>query len=650
MGVSLNRAGIVLGWAIGIVFGLVASVAAQSGVADRGAGGIAPASGHAQGQSADETTHPLGDEDWRDPVAPKHPTPEEEGFRSEVERAWFQAEGGMKGRAAKARAMALALGIDNLDSAARALIAPGDPGDALGNARLAVRLAPDLPIAHMALARVMWSEGDHLGSIGQAASGVQALLRNFEAMAWLVGSLLVMVAVVFIVAPLLFIVSVGISVFGRASHDLGDLLIRQMPNFARAGVLGVLLLAPLAVGEGIMGLVMALFALGFVYGGSRYRMVLCLAVVFFMMGMYPVAHTAGTVLMALESDPVAAATLAVVQGVESEADIDLLEHASETEFLAKHVLAVRARRLGRMDEALDRYSALLESHPRNAEVLTNLANLRFLTGDSEGAVELYERSAALVDSARLMFNLSQANAQLFRIEEFESSLRAAQSIDVEVVADLSRVGDADFVADLVFPLSVLRSRLLAAAEQQATPQVAIDFLMPGWLGQTWMHLAGSFGLLAVLCVSLASRFDRASSCTRCGRRICARCDGTVWNSETCDGCHHLFHRPETTDPVLRMKRLYELQARDARLGRVALAVSFLVPGAGGLLARRPDLGFLGILACGFAAVFLAWHDGVVPDPLAVGSAGTLAFLVAGCLALLGYLMIVGAGLMIRRAL
>ncbi|MBW2295756.1 MAG: hypothetical protein JRG94_26205 [Deltaproteobacteria bacterium] len=97
-----------------------------------------------------------------------------------------------------------------------------------------------------------------------------------------------------------------------------------------------------------------------------------------------------------------------------------------------------------------------------------------------------------------------------------------------------------------------------------------------------------------------------------------------------------------------MKRLYELQARDTRLGRLVLAVSFLVPGAGGLLARRPDLGFLGIVVCGFAAVFLAWHDGVVPDPLAVGSAGTLAFLVAGCMALLGYLLIVVTGLMIRR--
>jgi hypothetical protein len=199
-------------------------------------------------------------------------------------------------------------------------------------------------------------------------------------------------------------------------------------------------------------------------------------------------------------------------------------------------------------------------------------------------------------------------------------------------------------------LSVLRSRLLAAAGNQVTPKLAIDLLMPGWLGGDWKRLVAGFVLLAILSGLLAPRFDRASSCNRCGRRICARCDGTLWNNETCDGCHHLFHRQETTDPVLRMKRLRELQVRDTRIGRLAFLVSFLVPGAGGLLARRPDLGFLGIVVGGFAVVFLTWHDGVVPDPLAVGSAGTLAFLVAGIVAMLGYLLIVGTGLMIRRNL
>ncbi len=108
-----------------------------------------------------------------------------------------------------------------------------------------------------------------------------------------------------------------------------------------------------------------------------------------------------------------------------------MEEASETEFLAKHILAVRARRQGHIDTALERYADLLRSHPRKAEVLTNYGNLRFLNGDDEQAIELYERSAALIDSPRLMFNLSQANARLFRIEEFEAALRAGQDIDAD---------------------------------------------------------------------------------------------------------------------------------------------------------------------------------------------------------------------------
>ena len=49
-----------------------------------------------------------------------------------------------------------------------------------------------------------------------------------------------------------------------------------------------------------------------------------------------------------------------------------------------------------------------------------------------------------------------------------------------------------------------------------------------------------------------------------------------------------------------------------------------------------------------AVVFFAWHDGVVPDPVSVGSAGSLAFMAAGSAAALVYLMIVSAGLTIQR--
>jgi len=568
--------------------------------------------------------------------------------RSQVERAWFSTPGGWGARASRTRTTAFALGIANVEAAARALIAPGDEADTLGNAMLAVRLAPDLPIARMALARVMWSQGDRLGALEQAASGVTAIFQHFEAMAWLLGSLLVMIAAVMIVAPLIFVVSVAISVFRHATHDLGDVVTRHMPEFARAALLGCLLLVPLALGEGIMGLVLSLFALGFLYGTSRHRVALGLAVVFFLAGLYPVARTAGTVLIALDSDPVATATLAVVQGEETPADVALLEQASENEFLAKHILAVRARRMGRIDEATARYAELVAANPRSAEGLANYANLLFLSGDDETAVDFYQRAAALVDSARVMFNLSQANARMFRIEAFETALRRAQELDTETVVALSRSGDAGFVADLGFPLAALRSRLLAAARERHTSRLAVEWLMPGWLGGHPLRSAAAFAFIALLGGVFSTRFDKASCCARCGQRICSRCDSSRWNAETCDACYHLFHQSETTDPVLRMRRLHELQTRDTRIHRVALLGSLLIPGVAGLRARRPDLAFLGIVVCGFAVAFFAWPNGVVPDPLAVGSAGTLAFALAGTLAVLLNLMIVAAGLMMRR--
>jgi len=304
--------------------------------------------------------------------------------------------------------------------------------------------------------------------------------------------------------------------------------------------------------------------------------------------------------------------------------------------------------MGRIDEATARYAELVAANPRSAEGLANYANLLFLSGDDETAVDFYQRAAALVDSARVMFNLSQANARMFRIEAFETALRRAQELDTETVVALSRSGDAGFVADLGFPLAALRSRLLAAARERHTSRLAVEWLMPGWLGGHPLRSAAAFAFIALLGGVFSTRFDKASCCARCGQRICSRCDSSRWNAETCDACYHLFHQSETTDPVLRMRRLHELQTRDTRIHRVALLGSLLIPGVAGLRARRPDLAFLGIVVCGFAVAFFAWPNGVVPDPLAVGSAGTLAFALAGTLAVLLNLMIVAAGLMMRR--
>jgi tetratricopeptide (TPR) repeat protein len=574
----------------------------------------------------------------------------QEPYSSLIEDSWFGLRAGPNARGTKTREPALALGVDNLDVAARALLIPERTSNVLSDAKLAAGLAPDLPVARVALARAFWSEGEYVPAAREALEGMLAIPRNLEATFWLAGSLFTILAVVLAAASVFFMVILGISVSGRAAHDLGDLLSEQLPDFARAALLGSFLLLPLMLGEGLAGLALVCFVLAFVYGGTRYRMALVLAAALLIIGLFPLARMAGRVLDAMESDPLASAALAVTAGEETADQVALLEAAEGEEILAEYVLAVRARRGGRIEEARARYEALLEHQPENAVVLANYANLRFAEGDSRGAVDLYEHSAAVLDtdSAILMFNLSQAYARLFRIEEFEHTLSLAQSIDADAVADFSHFGDSDFVADLPFPEAEIRSRLLATANGEGLSRIARDYFAPGLLGASWLYTLGGFGGLAIVALILAGRFDRASRCERCGRRICARCDGIFWNSETCDGCHHLFHNPESTDPSMRMERLKELRLREQRRGRIANGASLLIPGAAGLLALRPGLSFVGILLFAAGATMFAWRGGVVPDPLVVGGAGTLFFVLASTAALGFYALVVLAGILIRR--
>jgi tetratricopeptide (TPR) repeat protein len=516
----------------------------------------------------------------------------------------------------------------------------------------AVRLSPDLPAAHMALAGAYWEEGERWLAIVEVVDGLRAIPWHLEASLWLVSSVLVMFAAVLVVGSLVFITAVACSVFSHATHDLGDLVSGSMPSFARTALLGALLFVPLALGEGLLGLVLALFAVGFIYGGSRHRMALNLAAVLLVLGLYPVSLFAGMALGALDSDPVAAAALSVVRGIESSAELELLESKRDRDLLARRTLAVRADHRGDLETSRAEYEYLLERDPADAALLANLGSLKFRAGQTEQAIELYERAVLLIDSPTLYFNLAQAYARDFRMDAYESAMARAQSLAPDAVADLSRSGNTSFVADLPHPMAPIRNRLISKAREGGggLNRAVVELLAPGRLGRSWQVLAAGFGIVAVVSLLLSARFDHASTCNRCGRRICGRCDGTVWSSQTCEACHRLFNKPETTDSALRMARLKTLRAREQRLDRIATAAAILLPGAAGLLARRPDLSFLGILLFVWAVVFLVWRNGIVSDPFVVGAAGPLAFSIVGLIALVAYLGVVMSGLIVRRSL
>ncbi len=574
--------------------------------------------------------------------------------RSEIERAWVEGGTDLRARAARMRLRALDLGADGVEGAARALLAPEaaqrNSGDDLGRAMAAVRLAPDLPSVHLALARGHWDEGERGMAIEQLMAGLWAMPRHLESSIWLAATFLAIFVAVAVLGSAAFIALAGIRVMSHAAHDLGDLFGSDLPSFAGTALLGALLLVPLIFGEGLFGILLVLLAVAVAYGDSRHRMALTLAGVLIVIGMYPLVEIAGRSLDAVDADPVASAALSASRDSAGPAELALLREAADEDSLAAHAMALHARRVGDEQTAFERYGALLERTPRDPVVLANLANLHFRRGDVDATLGLYEKAAQLDDSPRLMFNLSQAYARAFRMEEFEKALQIAQHTGAEEVVDLSRLGDPAFMADLALPVHEIRMRMINESDGSAFARVVAAPLAPGLLGASWMHTAAGLVVAALLGAMIGGRYDHSSRCKRCGTRICARCDGTVWNSETCDGCHMLFHRPENTDGALRMARLTALRARETRIGRLSLLSSLLVPGSGGLLAGRPDLAYVGLLLAGWAIGTVVWRHGVVVDPFAVGSAGPLILLLTGAMAMTGYVIVVTWGWLIRRSL
>ncbi len=572
------------------------------------------------------------------------------GYRSELERIWLMPGASLDARGQGIRRRALALGASNLDSPARALIADmGDEGF-LARRQWAVTLAPDLPLAHGAVGSAYWREGEYGKALRHYNESFLSIPRHLEASVWLVGSLLMILAGVLICGSLAFILIEGFLGFARAAHDLGDLISDRMPSFARAALVFSALGVPLLLGEGLLGVGLIFLVMGVMYGGALDRTVLALAGMGLVVGLYPCLEGSGKLLMSLNADPVASASLALIRGSETPQQLALLLEAErDNDSLVDRTLAVRARRRGADEEAARRFREILGRDSTDQFALTILGNMAFEAGDTEAAIAAYERGRRSGgESAELMFDLSQAYAKVFRMGDGEFAMARAQQINGSAVAEFIGLDDSNFVADPPFPIAPIRSRMIAAASGRPLADAVLKVLAPGRLGEEPRFLAGGLALAFLVGLLAQGRFEHASRCLRCGRRICARCDGEIWSSDLCGACHHLFYKPEETDPMLREARIEVLQARENRLEKTGVIASILLPGVAGMRAQRPDLAFASLLLFMAALLFVVWQEGVVPDPLAVGAGGTFALGVAAVLVSIVYLGVLFSSLISWR--
>lgn len=569
-----------------------------------------------------------------------------------IEAAWFEAHDDLGERVWATRRASFAHGIWNLDGAARALLAT--PGVPLERAEAAVALAPDLPAAHMAWARARWLEGESpVSALRTAGGALLAFARHPEGALWLGGSVLLLLAMGLAYGGLLSIGVASLFALPHAAHDLADLVSRRMPAFGRAALLATLLIVPVVLGEGVLGLVLGLFAVTAIYGARRQRVALFVAGSAVLCGAFPVAELAGRALGALPQDPVARAALATSRGLVTPADVARLEAAPASDLLARQGLARLARRAGRLGEADALYQSLVAQRPEDPVVLTNAANVRLHLGHMESAFDLYRRALEADDSAVVLFNLSQAYGRAFQVDDLTQALALAQAQNGDLVADLTRLQGTQpegFVVDLPLATRDLVPRALRRADGNAFAAEFRSTWAPGRLGASW-QLVGGILVGTLLLGGLLGKLFRASRwCTRCGRRVCPRCHASASRGALCTPCNRLFYQPELTDRSLRLARIDALRERSERLDKLASGASVVIPGIAGVLARRPLLGFWGALWFVIGAGALLSRDGLVPDPLVAGDAGPLALAVVATLAGAAYAISVGAALAARRRL
>ncbi|MEN8183317.1 MAG: hypothetical protein ABFS46_12365, partial [Myxococcota bacterium] len=380
----------------------------------------------------------------------------------------LQGDATLADRQRRLVALKAELGLGGLEPAALALLHARQLGSPLERARAAVALAPGLPVAHASLASASLADGDLLGALRSGLGAAKALPGHFDSALWLEVTTLETLGRACLWAGLLFLCVLAAFELPRAAHDLGDLLLRvrrgdrertEMPTFARAALLATLLLVPVLLGQGILGLCLGLFALAMARGGRSRRIAAVAAMGMVLAAVHPIAQRAERTLARAAFDPVASPAWAALQDLPSGQDRARLAHAAEEDASAALALALAEKREGRFEAA----DALLASHASRSdapELLNNAANLRLALGDTEGAVRLYEQAAAGGDRPVVLFNLSQAYGQAIRLQQQDAALARAQAIDAGAVTRLIvNQGDRP---DGVYDLPVEVGRLRAA--------------------------------------------------------------------------------------------------------------------------------------------------------------------------------------------
>ncbi len=512
------------------------------------------------------------------------------------------------------------LGFENLFAYASALCVESvrlfrvDPAEAVRRAGLATRVAPDLPHAHWTLARATWNEDfvhlDRPFKAAWAAIKVTAAEPRWSSVALFNLVLVSSVALGIAASLLLLLIAAGVA--RNVLHDVTHRMPRRSWLWQSALLLALLLPMPLLFGMGPFSLFAFVTVAIWYYARRSERVLLAVLLLFVSALPYFVWLGAkGTNFAGSDAETVYLAERGGYEGQAQREALSRLRDRPDPPFEVAFAIGRRARRLGNASEGARWLRLAAESRPRSPAVLIELGHALFMLGDLEGANDAWSRVAEGGEGkAQALFNLSRfhtlrSKGQL-SVEEASAArtkgsdfARALSAIDPALALELDRT--ESLATNRFFramPLGLEEVRNLTRDDEAArellrwSGRALFGSLIPMGL---WPFQGFALVALLLLCGLMVFRSMPSSSCTKCGRAVCVRCDEEVTGAGLCGQCIHVFLRPNKVDPSVRGKKEGQIRRYQAWRDTRFTVVSLLIPGSGQVLLGRPFSGAVRLL-------------------------------------------------------
>ncbi|MFQ5719413.1 MAG: tetratricopeptide repeat protein [Acidobacteriota bacterium] len=509
--------------------------------------------------------------------------------------------------------------VDRSESIAGALVLEGLEAleleryaEAIDALRLAREFDPQMPAAHLGLARARWETNDWLSAARAWLAAVAAGWRNWSIRHIAINRLgWALLWGIPIAATALFCF-LFLRTIPLIHHGLKEGLGERLPPTTAATVAAIALFVPIAMPRAIIWLPLFWLVLAAPYLTRCERVT---AMVF--LAAAAVCGLASFTIIdniTRQLDPrmlqVASAAEGGV-GAERERAISDLSRKEPTDAILHLLHADQLRGRGDHMAAIQEYARAIQLDPSLHAAHNNTGTLFFSLGEYGTAVRWFRQAIDLDPSAMVAhYNLYLTQEHLFDFAAAENTLADAQAIDLTEMTHLlsdreGRQARLDVLQERV-PVALALAHAQAAISTETAPDG--PRAAAGW----------PFILFAGLALALFVGRGRSSAhpvrCPSCGRVACRRCALNLDRDRTCASCLAVAHRSTALPRRAREAKLKDIAAHRRAERWLSRLAGFFLPGGRQIWHRQAVGGGLLLLVAGVAVADLLSRR-LLPAPI-----------------------------------